>query len=308
MRVFMKLVERYCSSHGIAVHPLADDWVVMLDRQGERRFIFGYDLGLNSSAVFQVVNDKNATFEALRACGVPSLEHRVFHNPDDRFVASTTGIWQDMIRYLAHCGGRVVCKPNNGTSGEGVHLVTSVAGLEQVTHRLFAACRSICLSPFVDDASEYRSVVLDGECLLLFEKRRPRVVGDGVATVAGLAARRRMLSAAVVEGLSAEVLASVPAPGQAVFLEWRHNLAQGGTACRLPPDDPCFRTVHDLSLAAAAALGLRFGSVDILGTAEGYQVLEVNAGVMLERFARQDDESRQLAASIIARALDRLFG
>jgi len=64
--------------------------------------------------------------------------------------------------------------------------------------------------------------------------------------------------------------------------DFRSNLHQGGWAETYDPPD----VLRDLASRAAGALGLRFSGVDVLVTASGFQVLEVNASPGLGGFEK----------------------
>lgn len=301
-RVLAAIVEDWCRRRGVGFHSLSGGWILTLSRGGDRRVVYGYDLGLNSSVTARVADDKNATWELLRAAGVAAVEHRIFHTPTCSDYVGEAGVWSDLQACLRDFGGDAVCKPNDGSGGEGVFRVRTPRALEQAAHEIFRLHRSLCLSPFLPEAEEFRVIVLRGECLLCFGKSRPAVTGDGHASIAELAARQGLAP----RRTDLVKPAAVPAAGQRVVLEWRHNLAQGGAAVLLADGDPHRAAVQDLALAAAAALDLRFGSVDVLLSRGAYRVLEVNAGVMMEHFAQQGPAHRGIAQDIYARALDLL--
>lgn len=88
--------------------------------------------------------------------------------------------------------------------------------------------------------------------------------------------------------------------------EWRHNLGLGGRAVDV--DDDSRRTgLTALAVRAMEALGLRFGSVDIVEVNDWHFVLEVNAGVMMEHYGRSSDQRRAEAYDIYDRAVAAMF-
>jgi glutathione synthase/RimK-type ligase-like ATP-grasp enzyme len=85
--------------------------------------------------------------------------------------------------------------------------------------------------------------------------------------------------------------------------DWRHNLDLGARPVLLPPGaarDACIA----LANRAAQAVGIRFASVDIVRTADGWKVLEINSGVMMEALGRHHPE---LVDAAYTAALDKLF-
>lgn len=92
--------------------------------------------------------------------------------------------------------------------------------------------------------------------------------------------------------------------------DWRHNLAHGAQPVPIP-DDTTREAVSALALRAADTLGLVFASIDVVAPeasgAETLLVMEANAGVMLERYARERPDGEATALRIYGAALDRLF-
>jgi glutathione synthase/RimK-type ligase-like ATP-grasp enzyme len=100
-------------------------------------------------------------------------------------------------------------------------------------------------------------------------------------------------------------LASVPPAGVKFLLNWRHNLGQGAVATMVEPD--ASPAAHDLALAAAKAVGLRFGSVDVLVAAAGPTVLEINAGVMMEYVSRVMPNGEGISERVCRKAFEAMF-
>lgn len=312
-RLLVEAVADFAGGRGLSLTRLSHDWILILEGDGRRHVVFGYDIGLNGATCLRVANDKAASFEVLAAAGVPMIEHRLFLEPIMHRFTGLSGNWEAMLGAFGDFGGDVVVKANEGTSGNDVHRVTSTAELERVAHLLLQGCRSIAISPFVPIAAEQRFVILDGEIMLAYDKFRPAITGDGRRSL-------RELAAAAMEpemgeafgewlaGRTAAELDRVPADGESVTVGWRHNLGHGARPAELDLADAAVAAHSDVALAAAAALGLRFGSVDIAVGADGAaSVMEVNAGVMLEHFARGGAARRARALAIYRDALARVF-
>jgi hypothetical protein len=116
-RIFVQAITRYCAGHGIAVDIRAGGWLIAMRRGEERRFAFGYDIGLNSAIAHRLANDKSATAEALSLECVPCIPHHLFLNPKlGRNVVDHA--WREAMLELLHGNPHgVVVKPNEGTSG-----------------------------------------------------------------------------------------------------------------------------------------------------------------------------------------------
>ena len=99
----------------------------------------------------------------------------------------------------------------------------------------------------------------------------------------------------------------IPKTGEVVALQWRHNLGKGARPLPVDPGagDVCER--RDLALAAAAAVNLRFGAVDVVEVDGEALVLEINSGIMLENAAVSHSEGRALADRVYGRVLDLVY-
>ncbi|WP_285505884.1 ATP-grasp domain-containing protein [Actinokineospora sp. NBRC 105648] len=84
--------------------------------------------------------------------------------------------------------------------------------------------------------------------------------------------------------------------------EWRHNLHHGAVPVVCTDQSEVDRLAA-LGRGAMAALGLRFATVDIVGTPGGDRVLEVNSGVCLERFGKHSPDGERRAREVYARAV-----
>lgn len=309
-RVLVAAVHRFAADHGLTVEGLSHDWLMILTAPDGQRFpLFGYDIGLNSATTLRIANDKAATSDMLAACGVPHVPHQLFLSPDMHVYTRGTGNWATMMAAFDAAGGDVVLKSNEGTSGKDVHRARSHLDLERHAHALFRTERAIALSPFTPILRETRFVVLDGIVRLAYTKDAPSLTGDGQTAMRDLLARAMVPEmgstlGAWLDDADATDLDAVPAEGTQLPIGWRHNLGLGGAIMAVANNAPG----AELAISAAAALNLRFGSVDIAHTAEAAdQVMEVNAGVMLEHFARSAPDRRDAVIATYADALGRLL-
>jgi glutathione synthase/RimK-type ligase-like ATP-grasp enzyme len=88
--------------------------------------------------------------------------------------------------------------------------------------------------------------------------------------------------------------------------EWRHNLKYG--AHPVVEESPDVRAeLANIAIAAMRTIGGRFMSVDVVRTPNSRKVLEVNSGVMLDRFAAQNRNYRAIAVHIYREAISRCF-
>lgn len=303
-RMIVVLLREICAARGIELTGFSNDWIFLLRRGGRSSYIFGYDFSLNSATTKIICKDKSATSDLLGFHGVPRIEHRIFHGPQLTGYVPLEGNWHPMLSYFEASSRDVVCKPNEGSGGRGVLRARTPAELEAAVVHVFEHNRSLCLSPYERIVGgEYRVAVLRGEVQFVYRKDRPAMRGDGRRSVRELLLER--LGAAgnfstEIDGLAQAAKAGldymrVPAAGEEVLLNWRHNLAQGSVPKILDPHAPELRAVCDLALRAAGVIDVAVASIDIVLTAEGAKVLEINSGIMMESLARNAPEGRRIA-------------
>jgi glutathione synthase/RimK-type ligase-like ATP-grasp enzyme len=309
-RAFVKAVRKYCAGHDIKVELKAQGWLIAMKRGPQRRFAFGYDLGLNSAVAHRIANDKSATADVLGICGIPCVPHTAFLSPKMYKFITPSGAWTEMLGLLKQNPEGLVVKPNEGTGGMLVFKVGTEPELEVAANEIFASERSLAISPYLEIEDEVRVILIDYRPIVVFSKSRPSVVGDGKRSVLELATATMAAGqlATVLSGLAGEIskasLNEVPPAGHHRALNWRHNLGAGAQAVVLEHAEPRAAACIELALEAARSIEMRFGSIDIVQVDSGWKVLEINSGVMMEQLSQSHPELVQAAYNA---ALDTIF-
>lgn len=316
-RVIVSALKEICHARGIQLTGFSDDWFFHLRHGNRSTYVFGYDFGLNSATAKIICKDKSATSDLLEFHGLPRVEHRIFHGPQLTGYVPLEGNWHPMLGYFERCGRDVVCKPNEGSGGRGVLRARTPAELEATVVHVFERHRSLCLSPYERIiGGEIRVAVLRGEVQFAYRKERPILIGDGRSSVRQLVLARLQASpnfAADIAGLAQAIkseadYARVPADGEEVLLNWRHNLAQGSVPVVLDRALPDVAEWCALASRAVRALQVEVASVDIVVTPAGPKILEVNSGIMMESFARHHPDGRAMAYRFYDRILCAALG
>ena len=304
---YVAIIREICAEEGIELQSFSFDWIFRLTKNGKTGFILGYQFGLNSASVNSICCDKSAASELMTALGIPNISHILFASPPEQKFVGNCGFMEELLALLKkhRC---LVVKPNDGTGGDRVYKVTTPCELETAVFEIFQKSAYLAASPFEKIENEYRAVILDGEVRLLYTKKRPSVIGNGKSTVKELLLER--MSAGDLmrpeEFPPAKTLNRIPGAGECVLLNWRHNLGQGARALPVR-DKETRREVGLIARRVFEGLNVRFASVDVVETAEGLKVLEINSGVMMENFAGQDEESRQIAKEIYRDAIRKMM-
>lgn len=306
-RAFVSAIRKYCNHHGITVEIRSQGWLISMQRGTERRFAFGYDLGLNSAVSHRIASDKAATSEVLEICGIPCIQHTLFLSPKLYKYIEPSGSWQKMLDLLKTYPGGVVVKPNEGTGGKSVFKVTDESQLERAVHEVFSSENSLAMSPFVKVENEVRVILIDYHPIVVFSKQRPGIMADGSRSILQLA--MESIPAEQLPGVLAgmiedeAILDEVLPAGERRALNWRHNLGTGAQPVLMDEGatrDACVRIAQD----AARSIELRFGSVDLIQVDGNWRILEINSGVMMEALARSHPE---LVDAAYSAALDCVF-
>lgn len=302
-RQLIKIIREICTERGITLESYSYDWILKLSRKETAMYIYGYQFPLNDSAAELICSDKAALSAVLAGCGIPSAEHIFFMSPSNIHYTGGNGNWAKLTELLNRYG-RLVCKKNNGSGGNGVYIVSGQAELERTAAEIFRSSRSMSVSPFYNIIHEYRVIMLDGIVRLIYKKILPHVIGDGKHAVFELAYRKYKSNISELE-IAAD-LSAFPAAGERVNLGWKHNLGQGSEAVAVE-DTAVIKQLSELAARAVEALKIKFASVDIIETPEERMILEINSGIMMENFALSCENNYKTAKMIYSEAVESYF-
>jgi glutathione synthase/RimK-type ligase-like ATP-grasp enzyme len=302
-RVMVKIIKEICAANDILCEGFSYDWILQLTKNDRTIHIYGYQFENNSATAQLICTDKCATSELLRSNNIPNVEHYFFITPSDMQYIGANGNWPKMLELLAKYG-KMVCKPNDGTGGKEVYLVTNPAELEIAADRIFSLDHSIALSPYYEIDQEYRLILLDGKIKLAYSKNIPKITGDGKSTVSQLLLQYSQIHPEIQLECSEtkETLAKVLISDEKMPLTWKHNLGQGALP-EFITDKSLFENLGNLAKQAASAVNVQFASVDIIQTGGKYLVLEINSGIMMENFAETNASNYALAKNIYQEAI-----
>ena len=309
-RAFVNAIRKYCANHDIAVEMRSQGWLVAMQRGEERRFAFGYDLGLNSAVAHRIANDKAATSDVLEICGIPHVPHTLFLSPKLYKYIAPSGSWQQMLDLLRQSPDGIVVKPNEGTGGNSVFKVSNESELERAAHEIFSSENSLAISPYMEIENEVRVILIDYLPIVVYGKQRPSIVADGKRSVLELtlatipAEQLSSVLPAMLEDLDKAALDKVLPAGKRHTLNWRHNLGAGAQPVLLDQGatrDACVRIAQE----AARSIEMRFGSIDVVLIDGGWRILEINSGVMMEALSKSHPE---LVNAAYGAAVEKVFG
>jgi len=322
-RSFVATLSEVAQKHGLEFTALSHDWILQLTDKasGKRCSVFGYTFDVNPAAAVEICKEKAATSLVLDSHGVPNIHHSVFLSPSNPFTAGyvpKSGMWSGVQELVSKYGFPVVLKPLKGTGGLDVIKATCWREVEAAVQLIFSREYGLAVSPYKRVVDEFRCICLDNKVELVYRKVRSHVCGDGLRSVGQLLAQRmtdgtpeEMVALTQAAGeLRPEELGRIPAAGECVALQWKHNLGMGAKADLEVPAAMAAR-LAEVSVRAVAAIGMRFCSVDVVDVEEeGLMVMEVNGGVMMDSLMAQmgetgKDLAYRLYEGAVLRALDR---
>lgn len=270
--VYSQLLGEICQEANITMTSHDNGWIKLLTKSSARRFVIGYNIGLNNSASSAIASSKTATYQILSQADIPAVEHQIFYSPDNHepYVAERASLARVEDFFHQHHDS-IVLKPNSGTTGQRVYHVTQASEIEPAVQSIFGAdywhesADAGAMSPFYEIMHEYRVIMLNGNARLIYQK-----------TVSETS-------------------------------DWKFNLSQGAKAERVG-DEILANQLTTIAQAAVQALNLRFCSVDIIKTSsDELLVLEVNSGVSVSGYVNQHPEDYELVKQIFREAVHQLF-
>lgn len=319
---FVDTLRAIAEKHALDFKALSHDWIVQLRDPRSNRLcsIFGYTFDVNGAACVEICREKTATAMVLGSHGIAHIRHEVLLHPARPLTADyvpRTGNHARLRALVDEFGGfPIVLKPLKGTGGIGVMKANCWRDAEGAMQQLFNQDYGVAVCPFKDIIDEYRCFVVDGDVPFIYRKVRSHVVGDGSANVAALVAQKLCDAASSGSGASAADVAKaatemdaaewskVPAEGEHVPLQWKHNLGQGASVDVDIPGEMRAQ-LEALAVSAANSVGARFCSADVVDVrGEGLMVLEINGGVMMDSLIGQlGDAGRALAFRVYESAV-----
>lgn len=303
---FKTLIQEICKENGIKCTFLSKGWLIMLERNGETRFIFGYKFDFNPHAIGIIADDKSALYEILQSKNIPAVEHKVVYDKSNNFDYAVGCNTHEYVKdYFRKNNNHIVIKPNEGTCGIDVFDVTDINEIDSILDKIFINNNLTTICPFYNIKHEYRVIMLDGECQLLYAKHLPIVTGDGTKTIRELLLEFNYNYFA--NKLQDQKYDKILSIGEKFEYTWKFNLFQGSIAKKLDNQILSDKLIK-LAKQVCTEINLKFGSIDIIQTIDdNLLVLEVNSGVQIEKYLTLNPDEYQTVKNIYKSAIEKSF-
>jgi D-alanine-D-alanine ligase-like ATP-grasp enzyme len=271
----------------------------------------------------EIARDKGYAKYFLRLLGYPVVTGGAFYSTSwCRTIGSGKGIDQAYV-YARRIGFPVFVKPNSKSRGVAVAKVFTRAQFYKAMRYAFTKDDVVLVERPIENARDYRIVVLDRKVISAYERIPLAVEGDGRSSIGALFKRKqrsfeklgrdfkirlrddRITAKLARRGLT---LTSIPARGETIFLLDNANLSSGGESKDVT------QTVHrDFARIASRLtrdMGLRLCGVDILvegGTLsepiKRFYVLEINSAPGLDHYAKIGKSQEQIVEDLYLKVL-----
>lgn len=301
-RQLEKIIKQFCKQTDTKCTVGADGWMFTLQKNGKKSFVIGYKFDLNNATSCMLCDDKSALSEILKNSDIPCVEHRFIEAPNGYNKTEEQNLKE--LEAMLNQHGELVLKPNIGSGGRSVVRVNDMDTIKLYLSKHLSAKRPVGVCKFEHIKNEYRIVCLDGKPRLVYRKQRPFVVGDGKNTIEMLVHKTIKGKTDVDSKLD---LNRIPEAGEVVYVSWKHNLGLGASA-DVKIEKSLKSKLMSLAKRVVKEINICFASVDIIELEDdSLKVLEVNSGVMMEKFSSASFEnfkiSRQIYFDALAKSL-----
>lgn len=280
-----KAIYHTAKKMGIPVTRIGTESILRLG-YGKNARIVQASLTDNSSCIaVDMVSDKQLTKNILMNNNIPVP------------FGVTVQEMQDALDATQKVGFPLVIKPLDSNQGKGVTVnITSEAQVQQAFLEAKKYSKKVMIEQYIK-GKDYRVLVIGGLVCAVAERRPPRVVGDGVHTIAELVRientnplrgedHEKPLTYIVLDDISLRYLNAqglspecILEPGRSVNLRQNGNLSTGGTAKN------CTLEIHPknsyYAVAAARAMGLDIAGIDF-STSDISTPIDNNQGAIIE--------------------------
>ncbi len=294
MNCFIELIKKIGEELEIKVTLLSDNWTIVLERDNVIHYITGYQFNLNQHAIGNIMDDKGLFYDLMNYKNIPVIEQHVIMNNYDK---------EDVINYFNNHDKEIVVKGNVSNAGKEVFKVTSENDLFNIIDKLLLKQFSISLCPYYHIKNEYRIIILNNEIRLIFGKIKPFIIGDGIKSTLELA--KEYNDYYINHEDKIENPNYIPKEDEKIELSFKFNLSSGATTFT---DIPLSlkEKLSTLALKVTKTLNITFASVDIIDVNNKLMVLEVNSGVTLNNYIKQNN-GYDIAYNIYKDAIKLMF-
>ncbi|MEN9920593.1 MAG: hypothetical protein RL538_486 [Candidatus Parcubacteria bacterium] len=292
-------------------------------KSGKRSYFRFNTLDINPMGSSEIARDKDYSFFFMKSLGYSVVpDSRAFYSKEWATVIGAPE--QNIDAAYAHAkkiGFPVIVKPNNGTHGKGVAVVSNKREFYPALREIFKSDRVALVQQYVS-GKDYRLVVLDDEVISAYERIPLNVTGDGKSSIQELMeAKQKTFSKLgrdtiinfkdrrILKKLKncGYTLSSIPTKGEKLFLLDNANLSTGGDSVDVSNNiHPHFK---DLAVRLTKDMGLRLCGVDLMikgniyEDSQEYWILEINSAPGLDHYVKTGKAQEKIVESLYTKIL-----
>ena len=183
-------------------------------------------------------------------------------------------------------------------------LVENINDLKDKYNLLISKNYSLCVCPFYEIENEYSAIILNGEVKLLYKKIKPVVTGDSIKTIKELLMD---FNNEYFKNYDDDNKDDVLPLNETFEYDWKFNLSKGAISS-LDIDYNDKENIDNIIKLLKPIINDGFCSVDIIKTKDSnFYVMEINSGVMMENFIKQNENGYMIAKLIYKEAIIEMF-
>lgn len=300
MKSYINLINDVCLKNSIEIQIIENEPAIILKKSNKIRFIYGKKFGINSVSSSRIADNKYLTYKILDNNAISTLNYIKIKNES---------LNQEIIEVLNKCyfnkNKSVVIKTINGYCGENVFKCNTVDEISKCIKKIPKNFNFLLLSEYLNIENEYRVVCLNGKSHLIYKKERPKIIGNGIDTI------NELLKCQISHYSSYNNLQNsnkILKNKEILYLDWKFNLSTGSIPSLEIKSKKLSIKIQNLAIKASNIIGINFSSVDIIKLKTGeLKVLEINSGVVLDRFMNFKPDYYKIAFDIYEQAILAMF-
>ena len=323
-----RLLQKIAPSLGATVL-LEPEWKIagqITFKSGQRSYFRYNTLDLNPVGSSDIAKDKDYSNFFMKSLGYSAIpKSKAFYSqawgdaigsPERNIDAAYT--------HARKIGFPVIVKPNSGSQGANVALVSNKQEFYRAVKRIFKSDRIALVQQRVH-GRDYRVVVLDKKIVSAYERIPLNIIGNGRSTITQLLAVKqksfktskrdthiKLDDPRIVNKLKQQKLTftSIIPKDERIFLLDNANLSSGGDS------EDVTGTIHPdfkkLAVKLTADMGLRLCGVDLMvdgdisGKPKDYWIIEINSAPGLDHYVTIGSVQRKIVEDLYREVLQHM--
>jgi len=177
-RTLLKIVEEICYEEAINISYYANNWYLILEKNGRTQTIWGYRFDANGGAELMMANDKYITHEFLEKHSIRT-PHCIFFMTPDKCARFEIPYFNTRENFLEPLSLPVVVRQNRGGhSGNNISLHYDFKSAQTSIKELHTKELDAVISSFIPNAREFRCIIFDKKIYIHYEKIRQNTDQD----------------------------------------------------------------------------------------------------------------------------------